>query len=291
VKARSLAEKLGFSTLPYTQDFEQKNYSFSGSAFEVPVAAPEVAAQVVPDEGLAIARPRSADIGSSTFHVIREDTAPLAKKIGDITAPAEQVVESAVEESSEVVAPATAAAATTTLRIRNATPERPPGLNSVRFQEAEMARQQVGPGELLGASEGTTWQEVPPANEMPFGTSAHFSDIPATVPEHKKPPVHDFAPLNPAGGKPARDVFAPQETTFTPKESVIAPVNVPAGRTLRFALFAFGALVILTSIAVFLFLTLPSAEVKVTAQTVEDAVDQSYTVSLAGGGDITLQKI
>lgn len=287
--ARSLAEKLGFSTLPYTQDFEQKNYSFSGSAFEAPVAAPEVAAQVVTDESLTIARPRSADIGSSTFHVIREDTAPLAKKIGDITAPAEQVVESAVEESPEVAAPVTAAAAATTLRIRNATPERPPGLNSVRFQEAEKARQQVVQvdDEIV---EEVAPREVPPANEMPFGTSRHFSDLPAAAPEHKKPPVHDFAPLNPAGGKPARGVFATQESAFTPKESVIAPVNVPASRTLRLALFIFGALVILTSIAVFLFLTLPSAEVKVIAQTVEDAVDQSYTVLLTGGGDITLQK-
>lgn len=301
--ARNLAEKLGFNTLPYTQDFDQKSFSFSGTTFEAAEAAPEAATAFVPpvitEDTVSIARPRSSEIGSSTFHIAKE-AAPLGKKIGDIkakspsapalvseaalTAGAAETLVSAVPEPAPEPLPAA-----TTLRVRNMTPERPPGLNSVRFQEAEAAaREEVVP---VMPPEPT-----PPANETPFGKSVHSFEVPLppVEPVHQKPPIKDFAPRTAVGTPVSRASFATKEALFTPRETQEIPaatlVTVPAGRTLRWALFSFGALVILTSIAVFLFLTLPLAEVKVTAQIVEDAVDQSYTVPLNGGGDIALEK-
>jgi hypothetical protein len=312
--ARNLAEKLGFTTLPYTQDFEQKNFSFSGTAFEATETTPEAAPSFVPpvtaEDTVSIARPRSSEIGSSTFHIAKE-AAPLGKKIGDIkakvpsapalvseaalaagaaealTMPLPEVVPEPVQE-----VPAEQVPAPTTLRVRNMTPERPPGLNSVRFQEAQAAQEEaslpVAPPEPM-----------PPANESPFGRSAHSFEVPVmppapVEPTHQKPSIKDFVPFVATDTPVSKASFATKEALFTPKEAkeipAATPVTVPAGRTLRLALFGFGALVILTSIAVFLFLTLPSAEVKITAQTVEDAVDQSYTVPLNGGGDIALEK-
>ncbi len=132
--ARSLAEKIGFSTLPYTQEMEKGNLYLQGENSSS-VTPPVIEKTPVPpiEESLVTEikeTPLKREIGSQTFYKAPAPMGSEGKVMGDIKREAEW------QEGMRIQTPPVTPPRPepTTHRIRNVTPDRPPGLNTCRNQ-------------------------------------------------------------------------------------------------------------------------------------------------------------
>jgi hypothetical protein len=286
--ARNLAEKLGFTTLPYTSDLEKGNVYLQSSG-EAPLT--EIARPIKePLENMDVSlsesnetKLHSAQIGSSSFHTVPQE--PITPQtLGDIKVSPEAL---APEEPSAV-----------SLRVRNNSPERPPSLNSVRYQE-------TFPNTPAGAPEGNTIvsevsapsQAVLEERDTPLAIKNFFNrETPSAAVSFQQTkdkgavgiPVQTIAP----------GVIEPPQASFVRKESFVKklePVMVGAGTSKKLVrvLWSIVFLVIISSGALFFFLAFPKAMIFITPQTLEESTDQTFSVALTenGSGEITLEKV
>ncbi len=273
--ARSLAEKLGFSTLPYTSDLEKGNlYLQSEGEDFTPVSIPEPMSSIeIEEETEQISKPKSSQIGSNTFHTAVpnqiQDSVPV---VGDIKS-----TQKVIEEVPEIKNP------TTSIRVRNNSPERLPSLNSVRYEET----QKNSSSDVTPVHNPNVSNEVSPAKDTPVAIKNFFAKG-ASTPEPA--PIRMPKSFSPIDSAPD---FTRKESVL--KKSAAAPVMVheSASRKLQYVLWGIMALIVVTSGSLFFFITFPKATVTVVPQSLEEATDQSFTLSLTnpGSNEIPLEKV
>lgn len=292
--ARVLAEKIGFATLPYTQEMEKESFSLSQGEDPAPryVASEPKESTVVPAKPQGTPLPKSAEIGSNTFFAspVTVKTPVDAKKMDAINQVPLEGARGAMDSTilpsqNEVNAP-------TTLRVRNASPERPPGLNSLRNN---------APAEAPDLSLQST---VTPAIFPDGRSSVAEKTMVPPAPREPENAIKDFFQRGESGSNAniPRDPIAywPQEAprAFIQKKDIpktkSAPVKVSSGlhKKLTWAFFVAIFLFILALGGLIFFLVFPRATVTITPQTLEEGTDQTFTVDTNNpGGEVPLTRV
>lgn len=279
--ARALAEKIGFVTLPYTQEIEKGNLYVQGESFTEVPATHSFLSESNPAEAPqfsveASSKPKSTEIGSQGFYKTPPASMGEVKSLGDI-------------KNEKVAAPPTPAP--TTLRVRNMSPERPPSLNSMRTAEAQVTPRDISRQSTVSTAVlPDSYQSVStPSSEA---SQKFASPTPPTA-------IHDFFNRREQSASPVRmpkNPVAPSPS-FTKKEEVSKKPKPPVmvgstvGRKLTMALFGLVGLLVIATGALGFFLIFPSATVVVNPQTLTDSYDQSFTVDAATGStEVPLEK-
>lgn len=295
--ARALAEKIGFVTLPYTQEMEKGSLYMQGEstvpAPEPPAFAPESdpaqAALTSADAESTFPRPKSTTIGSQGFYKNPPNAGQgEIKSLGDIKREASEPetlrIRTTVPEVPLPLLPSEGGP--TALRVRNMSPERPPSLNSLRAQEA------VAPKDLSFQSTVST-PIFPDAYQSGAAPSKASSPTPPTA-------IHDFFNRKESTGEASirmPEIKNAPNPTFTKKEDLVKkptpPVMVGSTVSNRLTLILVSSVILLVVAtgALGFFLIFPSATVNITPQSISDSYDQSFTVSTATGSDeVPLEK-
>jgi hypothetical protein len=283
--ARSLAEKLGFATLPYTSDLEKGNIYLQTNG-DLPLTETTSKQNQITDtqEPLLQAGEYSEklsgrEIGSNSFHTSLAPNTPEPKTLGDIKITTESTLP--IEEAPGV-----------SLRVRNDSPERPPSLNSVRYQESlpESTPVTLPENNTLSGATVTTepMNSTQDTRQTPLAVKNFFNrEIPqAPVSfQAQKPPVTPVLPQEPQKN------FIRKASIF--KSSTPVLVGTQTSKKLRGILWVLLLVIVLSSATLFFFLVFPKALVSITPQTLEETTDQTFSVALAenSGGDIILEKI
>lgn len=306
--ARSLAEKIGFATLPYTQEMEKGNLYLQGeTSIEPPAPSTFIAenAEALKAASLqesSIPKPKSTQIGSQNFY--QKPTSGISDVKPSSGADAE-TLRIQPTPLSEVVPPQPAA---TSLRVRNMTPERPPSLNSTRYKEGalnDISTQSTVSSPIFPDS-------YEPVSAAPVPSEPRVAPIqpspvsPKPAPSSAQPTaIHNFfnrstestppAPIRMPEPAPAGPAFTPfVKKAAVPKKRKEAPtvmVGKSVSNKLSYILGALVVLLILAGGAIGFFLIFPSATVTVHPQTITDSYDQSFTVSTQNGtAEVPLQK-
>lgn len=276
--ARSLAEKIGFNTLPYTQEMEKGSLYLQGedvASKNTTVTEKEMEEPVIVQETPEPTFTR--DIGSQTFYKTSPAGAIEPKVMGDIK-----------PEGIHIQTPPPAPVSSgTTLRVRNVTPDRPPGLNSIRTQEQEMSSKSTVSSATFPDS------YTPDSSSIPASTQ--FSATPTST------AISDFynrkntAPTVPVQA-PENTYQAPAPAAFNskkdiPKKAPAVMVGSSVSGKLTKVLGGLVVLLVLVTGALGFFLVFPSATVTINPQTITDSYDQSFTVDAnTGSEEIPLKK-
>jgi hypothetical protein len=269
---RMLAEKAGIETENYSDDFSQKSerVELSPEALAEPLAAVSKPSQ---PEAPAPTLPRSGNLGTSDFF-----QGPRAE--------GEEIPDLKTAPEPQPVAPAPRA-----LRVRNASPDASPSLNSVRFREA-MERKAAPGGALASAGnavgsapkEGSPQapQVRPAAPVPPKGPAPERREVLRKffAPESMAAPLS--APITPAPARPEPRKPAPAK--------VAAPAPQPASPTVRHGnfhkiLLPLGLLTGLSLVAVASFLFLPKVDVHVTRATLTEKKDLNLKIPFGTPAD------
>ncbi|OGI21534.1 MAG: hypothetical protein A2808_00660 [Candidatus Moranbacteria bacterium RIFCSPHIGHO2_01_FULL_55_24] len=238
---RMLAEKAGVETETYSDDFSQKaNHVEIPVPARVPNTPPKgEAAPASPEMSQSL--PRSENIGSSDF---------FGGSMGIVGQPH--------EESAPPSAPLQDMQ---TLRVRNAAPERPPSLNSLRHQEAqaihETPRENLAQRPNLG--EKPTAAPLPSARPEPnFGTGSYSGErqdaLKRFFGQEQGIPSPASAPVR---REPA-SAPAPKPSSQKPRSPQVHHAKAKG------VLFVLGGLSLLCVIGVAAFLFFPKVEVRIT---------------------------
>lgn len=229
---RMLAEKAGIRTEHYSEDFSQRgtHLELAPSEPKGNTAIRQAAEIVAPAAKQEHTVPHADTIGSSDFYAPQATVS--ASVIGS---PAEQIPE---KESRK-------------LRIRNASPERPPSLNSMRLPEKTEKPERSAPG-------------MAPAPDREERLKNFFSG--------------SIAPVKP--------VAAPA----TPQKSSRTPYHIPVVGKKAQPIFLFlGGISLLSLLGVALFLFLPKAEIHVTPHKTTQSADLQFNGR--SGGDMNGENV
>lgn len=260
---RALAEKAGMETEQYSDDFsrDRAHVELAAPAPSIPAPAPVPAADGT--ERIAL---RADMIGSSDFHA------------------------SSVQPSLRPEVPQTDMndALGQRLRVRNASPERQPGLNSVRYAEEAAARSR----EIVEQQ-----QPVRPMTDMAPVQSYQPAAVPLQAPSMPQAPVQQQAV--PVASLPReerlRNFFADRTTTApapapyrpsrpaAPAQAAVRP-HIPSMGRHAGAVFAFlGVAALISVIGAGIILFLPEATVRVTPHRTVQSADTQFSAVADGG--------
>lgn len=224
------------------------------------------------------------NIGSQTFYTASAGSE--GKVMGDIKREAEWSESTHIQTPKlEIIPPAPSA---TTLRVRNATPVRPPGLNSLRTSEAapDLSTKSTVSSAIFPDSYSSTPQnptgtpQFPPAS--PTAISDFFNRKEGASPAPVRMPENKFS-------APVAQAFNKKEDI--PKKAPTVMVGNSVSGKLTKILGALAGLLVVVTGALGFFLLFPSATVTINPQTITDSYDQSFTVEAAGGStEVPLQK-
>lgn len=274
---RALAQKVGIETENYSDDFSARGAHVElVSQNTPPVSGGAPQADTVP---------RAESLGSSDFH------APKASKpeVVDMSG-----IQSGVKMDRAQSAPR--APEGRGLRIRNASPERPPGLNSVRYEEERIARlapQALQPvpslmRDTLPSSSSYREPSVPPREkersllssepQAAISSSSAFSALTA-----RGERLRNFFTGNPGQSTPqsygqeTSRIMAPAQATppIPPRAPKAAKVPL-AGDKGRLIFMLLGGVSLISLIGVGIFLFLPKAEVFITPHQTSQNVDLQF---------------
>lgn len=283
--ARSLAEKIGFNTLPYTQEMEKGNVVISSQPKQVteePVPPITIQPDIpeVPESSVKL--PKSSDIGSQNFYSAPPQSSDV-KRMGDIKPQNESLPSNAPESGI------------TTLRVRNMSPERPPSLNSLRVTE------EATPNSDL-SRQSTVSAPIFPDNQVSSESVSPVTPNFSTPRPDTPTAIRDF--FNRGNSEEAAPVRMPVEkkkvekTPLFVKKNDIPPKKPPVivGKNttskLKWAFFSFIFIFTIALAALFFFLIFPKASVMVMPQTISDSYDQSFTTdTTTSSGEVPLQKV
>lgn len=302
--ARSLAEKIGFTTLPYTQEMEKGNLYLQGETTVAPPAAPsftpennEALKAAALAEEPSTPKPKSAQIGTQSFYQGAPQTMGDMKPVGE---PETMRIQTPL---SEVAPPAPLSPSATTLRVRNMTPERPPGLNSLRTKEAaainDISSQSTVSSAIFPDSYHSPVKQSAPVTPQP---PAYTNQTPPTAIQNffnRNAGVENGAAVRMPERQQPLESPAPVAPTFVKKEAVpkkiekapVVMVGKSVSNKLTTILTGLVFLLVLATGALGFFLVFPSATVTINPQTINDSYDQSFTVDAATGSDeVPLEK-
>ncbi len=237
---RMLAEKAGIATEQYSEDFSRQGSHIELTTPPQPVGREETSLLMqkkeTKEERIV---PRADMIGSTDFY-----TAPSAVSLS--------VPKQALPIRNEAVSQ--------TLRVRNASPERLPSLNSKRFSEQEIRKVENNPS--LSAPRPV------PAAPLPY--------LPAE-------------PKKADRGERLKNFFSQQAPSTPPVGNMPKPA-VPAtpvsivGKKAHLAFFLLGGISLLSLIGVGMLLFLPKAEIHVTPYRSVQEADFMFVGNTKGNG-------
>jgi hypothetical protein len=254
---RALAEKAGMETEQYSDDFSRdRSHVELAAAPVVPVSVPVAPAAAGPEK----IAPRAEMIGSSDFH------ASIPMPVQETPRTTESVQDASMR-----------------LRVRNASPERQPGLNSVRYAEEMSVR----------SREAT---EQPPMRSMTDMAPASYQPQPAPAPAPLQAPAPQAA-LSAALPREERlrNFFADRGPAQTPvaqyrpsRPAAAAPTavspHIPSMGRHAGAVFAFlGIAALVSAIGAGIFVFLPKATVHVTPHRTAQSTDIQFSAVADGG--------
>lgn len=319
---RIRAEKLGFVTMPYSSEFREPQAlkiqpeEMSAEEFvEEQVQADQqlYERQDIPALREEVVKPVAREIGSAGFHVTssisRSVTTPEvmtpSQAMGDagidLEAPNEAMGETASVRVTEPQPPVK------TLRVRNASPVRPPGLNSIHTEEREAAQVRNMSGIIAPQPEierpvsdmVRTPQEPQIIQAVPEGVNASSQEVQreaAIVGSLARPTVASVVPSvrnadqqtrstssnleRYFGGTPTSPRHVPEATRTQKKPE---PIQTQKKHQLHFSykwlVGAFGLLVLAALGTVWFLLLLPQATVDVELYTLTESTDKTLTLS------------
>lgn len=294
--ARNLAEKIGFNTLPYTQEMEK------GSVYipkDIPESPQNTSSYAPPVEALPESfseenslKMSSANIGSQSFYNAHP-SAPLQEQdMVRAAQPGASLSDASVRIAGDSMIPP-APSAPTTLRIRNVTPDRPPGLNSLRQQEQsasvpDFSTQSTVSTPIFPDSPSLQNQQpVTQVSEAPTAIKEFFNRRDTSQESTIRMPQKHVASAAPTAFIHKKEI--PKSTPVQKKAPVSVGQNVSS--KLTWLLLSFAGVFCLALASLGFFLIFPTASVTVNPQTITESLDQSFTVSLTNpGGEIPLEK-
>ncbi len=313
---RMLAEKAGIKTEPYSDEFAQKANHLelrSEEAFN------------------------NNDVGERAEELLHKETPHLkAEAIGSSSFFSQPPKETLKEEPSAPIAPVEVAPLPTPspkpiqkLRIRNVTPERPPGLNSVRTQEAVALKQpatvtpditpvRTSQPSIISAPSSSAHEatQTPVATNVPSFYPQPASATPSqpsvaslqekriaatpqkaapkSLPGEKKEFLKNFFAPDKNSTKtstpPPKQAVSQSKISTKDKEKVKTPSPVVHGSAKK--LLYFFALISLLSVGLLLaYLFFPKVTVKITPYTTEEKIESSLRGVTSGGESLDTTQV
>ncbi len=256
---RALAEKAGMETEHYSDDFSRDRAHVElAAAPVVPVSVP-VAPAVAGPEKIA---PRADMIGSSDFH-------------------------SSAQSSIRPEAPQVAMndALGQKLRIRNASPERQPGLNSVRYAEEAAARsreshEQPPVRSMTDMAPAQSYQQAPAPLQAPLPQISVEQSAPSAALPREERLRNFFADR---GSSQAPTAPRPPRPSAPIQAAIVRP-HIPSMGRHAGAIFAFlGVIALVSVVGAGIYLFLPEAAVHVTPHRTAQSADTQFSAVADGG--------
>ncbi|MEK7494409.1 MAG: hypothetical protein AAB615_00895, partial [Patescibacteria group bacterium] len=268
---RMLAEKAGIETQNYSEDMSQRGSHMElGGETAVPVDAQ------APSLDTPLPSPRSENIGSSDFYEPVQIRKPEEALI------AQQLVQEAPLVQSQNTP------TSVPLRVRNASPERPPSLNSTRYTESiQRPQQQFQPSAPVPMT--------PPQQQQPLPQSMPQQSSPAPQ-QYTQAPQQSQAGTEDSRRERLRNFFVNEKPnqTFAPAPSSTPVKNAPQkpapkqkkahvaipGKKVQTALYFLGGLSLLSVVGLVVYLFLPKVDIHI----IPHQITQNIDTQLVGYG-------